>query len=341
MIALGLDRSSRIGLAMAGFLAPIALALVLRLAGEAGIVEEAIAPLRIVQKCDARQLDVACEGGAMCVAGVCRAGLSTPRITEGGSCANGELCDAGLECYGGFCRSRSNLPIADASCRRPEVREVIEMLKRYCADASGSDIAKVDLLTCDEKQWEAIARTNAAFDRPMLKIPSAFAVFFPTGEPRGRFPSPSQGAHYAARITEQEALVDALTRAKAVMVIGRASATGNEAENLELAWRRAKVAEGIVRDALGWRSVEHVRRWGLADEFALSIDVMSGFIDRPIAADAEEASALREQIRSWRDHEAGLRAGELLNQVALVIPFQCDGGEFFPPSAYYEPTPAR
>lgn len=341
MIALDLDRGSRVGLAIAGFLAPIALALVLRLAGEAGIVEEAIAPLRVIHGCDARRLDAACDGGQLCVAGVCRAHLSTPRIPAGGSCANGGLCEAGLECYLGSCMPAEDLPIADPICRRPEVRGVVESLKRFCADASGTDISEVGLLTCPEEQWEAIARANAAFDRPLLTIPGAFAVFFPTGEPRGRFPSPTQGAHYAAQIGEQEALVKALMAAKVVMVIGRASATGNEAENLGLARRRAKVAEGITRDVLGARWVAPIRRWGLADELPLSIDVMKGFLDRPIAANEGEATALRERVELGGDHDSGERVWEGLNQVALVIPFLCDGREFFPESSYFEPSRMR
>lgn len=342
MIALDLDRGSRVGLALAGFLAPVALGMVLRLAGAVGVVEEAMAPLQAVRVCDARRLDAACDDGELCAAGVCRHYGAPVRSAEGKSCGDSLLCEPGLECQQGACRAIKDLRIADAVCREPETRAALDRLVSQCAAKRPSGKGAGSLGLCEAWQWEEIARSDYHFDRRLLKLPGAFAVFFPTGEPQegGRFPSPTQRQHYVARMRAEDRFMAAMAGARVVMAVGRASVTGEPVKNLALAQRRAQVAVSLVSEALG--RDPRVLEFGLADAFRLPADEMGRFLAAPMVAGAEEAARLGASFAARESgYAADLDAGNLLNQVALVVAFPCDGTEFFPVSAYYEPMNAR
>ncbi|HRI09101.1 MAG TPA: hypothetical protein PKW35_14865 [Nannocystaceae bacterium] len=340
VIALDLDRGSRVGLAMAGFLAPVALGVVLRLVGEAGVVE-AIAPPREAALCDARRLDAVCEAEALCIAGVCRADPSAVRRRlEGESCEGRQLCDAGLECHRGACKAVEALPIADPICRGPAVRPVIDSLARACASEKHVSVSQVDLTSCDAAAWETMARGRADFDARFVLLPGAFALFFPNDQPKatGGFPSPAQREHLAATMREHEGVRAAMARARVMMAIGRASRAGDRITNTALARRRARLAAelvGDVRRSLGMES-RAVLELGLADQSPVPVESMRRFLAPPIAASEADAREILESVASAEESAAaGEEASEAVNRVALVVAFPCDGSEFFPESAFY------
>jgi hypothetical protein len=328
MIALELDRGVRVGLATAGLLAPVALGLLLRIASGSALVEEVIAELRPTQSCDSRRLDARCDEG-VCVASVCRVIHEPVRRREQESCRGGELCAPGLECEMGLCTREPR--VADASCRAPEVQGALMRLRRRCAGVKGRD--EVGLSACSEVEWEKMARADKGVDADLLALPGAFAVFFPVGAPdaAGRWVSPHMREHYVASLRGSPAIRGALGAAKAVMVVGRASVTGDALANRELAQRRATTAAEWIKEAA--RVQAPVLVWGLADELTLSIGVMRGLLAAPIAEDEEAARELMELGRGMVGETAAL------NQVALVVPLRCDGQEFFPrPTVYAAPA---
>lgn len=331
MIALELERGVRVGLLVAGFLAPVAVGVVLRVAGHSPAVQQTLGGADEPVVCDAARFDADCPAGTWCVADRCVAVRIAERAGPEESCVGLE-CTPGNECHRSSCVPVEKLPVAPPACREPAVKRALEALSRSCVQASGDQEAT--LLNCRTEVWSRISQSDARFEELVMTMPGAFSVFFPNGLPDGRGTWPNAAARrgYAEAIA---AHAEALRAARLILVIGRASVSGGEDENRELAERRAKLVEGILVELLGpgHRQIFH---WGLAADFTLSMHAMRQRMRAPpIAADAAAVEALASLQRPEFDlaslSEAEFtRVSHMLNRVTFVVPIPCDGHEFNP-----------
>lgn len=331
MIALELSRTVRFGLLSAGFLWPVALGLLVRLVGASPKAPEEPEAHAAVIACEPTRMDAVCPNGRRCVAGECKAALLGERAQEGERCG-GQACGLGLECYRGSCRPVRELErlVAPDVCRQDDVRETLDELLLRCAQVQrgGGGL----LTDCGDEAWREMSKAPD-FETRVLSMPGAFSVFFPNGKPDGpQWPGADVRAWYTDRI---RASAQPLARARAILVIGRASLSGSAAVNYELARQRARFVRERLQEILG-ASAPPIREWGLAADFELSIEAMRRRMPaEPIADSAAaeaELAALRassSEIRRWADTR------ELLNRVVFVVPLPCDGHEFNPEPAFH------
>lgn len=333
MIRIELVRAVRFGLLATGLLLPLAVGVLLRLIAEgpartAGPDEEPAAA-----RCEATRLDASCPAGERCAAGRCLAARVGERTGRGEECS-GRACALGSECHRGSCLPLGTFPVAPAVCREPAVRERLDELIRRCTQARGER----SLLTeCGADAWRDVS-TGKGFEELVMGIPGAFSVFFPNGEPRleGTWPGVSVRSRYAERIRGH---APAMAKAQALLIVGRASVSGGQAQNYALAQRRAALVEGLVREALG-PSVPEIRGWGLAADFTLSITSMRQRMPaEPIADSAEnEAKLVEMRAPSYEIPEGRWdEISQTLNRVVFVVPLPCDGHEFNPQPAFCGP----
>ena len=152
-----------------------------------------------------------------------------------------------------------SLPIAPAVCRQSPVRECLEELVHRCTQAMRGERSL--LMSCDDDAWREMSK-GAGFEELVMAMPGAFSVFFPSDKPdaEGKWPGVDLRARYGEKV---QLHASALAKARAILIVGRASVTGSAARNDELARLRATFVEGLVREALG-PGVPEIRGWGLA-----------------------------------------------------------------------------
>lgn len=330
MIATELGREVRVGLLSTGLLFPIAAGMIARSLGD-GATELGGAVEREARACDATRLDAACEDGERCVAGRCLPMRSGAPAGAQAGC-DGRTCALGFDCHQQRCQPVQELQrrVAPAVCRDDEVRPRLNELLLRCAQARRG--APSLLTDCDAGDWRQMSQAKDFVDL-VVGMPGAFPVFFPTGQPdrEGRWPGVEVRERYLDGVRR---LAAALQRGQAILVFGRASASGGAALNFELAERRAGFVRGLIKEELA-EAAPRLHAWGLAADFPLSVEAMRRWMpERPIAHDeaaARELAALREPGRA---SERWSEASEMVNRVVFVVPLPCDGDEFIPDPAY-------
>lgn len=328
MIRTELTWMVRCGLLSTGFLAPLAVGLLLRMALAEGPTRAEPASEPAVTPCEATRMDATCPPGERCAAGRCLAARLGERAGRDEGCG-GRPCGLGLECHRGACLPIGSFPVAPAVCRRPAIRAKLDELLNRCTQARRGQRSL--LLECDADAWLEMSK-DSGFEELVMSMPGAFSVFFPNAlpDPDRKWPGAEVHTHYADGIRRH---AGELGEAQALLIIGRASNVGEPALNFALAQRRAELVESLVREVLG-PSMPEIRAWGLASDFKLSTASMRQRMPaEPIAATEADELVLR-AMRAPEYVIPGDEISDMLNRVVFVVPLPCDGHEFNPAPAF-------
>lgn len=333
MIPIALSREVRFSLLALGLLLPVALAVLLRLAGATRAPAEP--RIEAVTRCEATRLDATCPDGQRCAAGLCLPARLGAPLLAGERCSTAQRCGLGLECHRGRCQEEVALRaiVAPLGCRPPPLRRVLAALQVRCAKALGVEDATLG--DCDEGNWTAISRERG-FDALMREASAGFSVFFPHAAPdaKGRWPTPEGRAFLLRGV---EASREELQAARIVLSYARASTVGGTRENAALAARRNDLVASLIRDALG--RTPTLRRWTLAATTEDSLEARRRDLrGRRLVASTEAELAELRALPALRDESLALREGELrntVNRVVDVVSLPCDGHEFFPVPAFH------
>lgn len=332
MISLQLPRSTRWSLLGMGLMAPLAAAMMIRLAqAPASAVTQVERLPSLPTFCDATRLDARCADDLHCVAGTCQPLRRGARGTEGTVCS-GDLCDAGLECFHGRCVSWSRLPVASEVCRAGPTRAALEYLRSRCAADLGQ--ADAPLTACTVKTWEPLSRRDPTFAGHIEALTHVFTVHFPQGEPGPRGTWATQGilGTYLRQLAPHRAV---LLKAKALLVIGRASVEGSDELNRALSERRTALVARLLRTALG-DATPPIHAWALSDQDALPPEQFMRVMKTAVLAwDEDVARQVLTQTdlaeRSGPDWQWFL---EVVNRAVLIVPLYCDGREYYPQPSF-------
>lgn len=336
MIALELPRRTRAVLFVGGLLAPVAVALALRVVfGPAEVAEEAGARAPEVVACDPTSLEETCPEGQRCMAGACQRLRLAARCELAEECS-GCLCAPGLECFRGRCSDPESLPLAPAQCRTSAVRAAVAYLQSHCAAERGE--REAPLSACDAETWLRLSTRDPQFEARLADVPGAFSVHFPTGmpDPEGRWPGPEIRQALKQQLAERG---EVLRGARQIFVVGRASVDGAVELNRQLAERRSRLVDALLEEVLGPEGPQR-RVWALASEFPLAPEPFQGHSrgapvawGRPVA---DELAALldRSVDLSRVPNERWQWLRRAINRVVLVVPLRCDGDEFDPAPAF-------
>lgn len=333
MIALELPRATRWSLWSAGLMVPLAIAVLVRLAAAPGRgeAEEDVRRPALPILCDATRLEDSCRDGLHCIAGTCEPLRRGSYGREGTSCG-GDLCEAGLECFHGRCVAWERLPVAPEVCRAERTRAGLEYLRRSCAEDVGSRDAP--LTACTSDTWEKLSRHDPTFTGHIEALTHLFTVHFPQGEPgpRGGWPAPNIFGTYLKQLAPHHST---LLGARALLVIGRASAEGPKEVNEKLAGRRIALVERLLRTALG-EAAPPIHAWALADLDALPPEKFRRLKMRAVLSwDADVTRKILDHsdltLRSDLEWESNLAT---INRNVLIVPLYCDGREFYPQPSF-------
>lgn len=332
MIPIALPREVRLGLLALGFLLPVALGVVLRIAGETPAPAERRG--EEATPCEATRLDATCPAGQRCAAGLCLPARLGAPLLAGERCSAAQGCGLGLECHRGRCQEEGALRaiVAPLGCRPQALRRVLAALQVRCAKALGVEDAVLG--DCDGSKWTAISRERG-FDELMREASAGFSVFFPHAEPdaRGRWPTTEARAFLLRGV---EASREELRAGRIVLSYARASTVGGAEENAALAARRNDLVASLIQEALG--RAPALRRWTLAATTEDSLEARRRDLrGRRLVASTEAELAELRSLPALRDEELGRRERELrdaVNRVVDVVPLPCDGHEFFPVPAF-------
>ncbi|WP_224191179.1 hypothetical protein [Nannocystis pusilla] len=288
--------------------------------------------------CDPRQPDEEqCPEGNWCVHGECTP-REEPQVAQRGEQCRDCPCDVGLQCGADLrCRPRNEPEPPAPTCGDPAVEAAVARLTQACLQRRHSVQDQVENgQGCSADEWRALLADDEQMNTLLAAFPDRLAVFFPSGEPRARQPWPDAltRAHMVGELARH---AEALSKAKMLFVLGRASPDGNPADDYALALRRINAVERLIDVALG--------REKPSERGAGPMLIGSGApSDRPIALEAfvRNYAGTQTPIATSRAESerlaaafAAIRAGEPVpgrrslerdvNRMVLVIPVPCAG----------------
>lgn len=299
------------------------------------------------------------EGSAMCPQGkFCLHDKCVPIddlavCREGDSCRDCD-CDVGLVCHNFRCQDPARLERAPLECASNEaLSKAVRNLQNKCASREKTLGELVSTRSCTPADWEQLAIDDPQFDLILAAFPGRFSVHFPVDRPKKgvEWPTRAVKENYRAQL---RAYRDALTKAKQIFVIGRASPDGDRTRNHDLAVRRMDMVTQLIGEVVNEGLPETERKQIPIQPFAmrdakplnperfkksyLDVKDQSGKIGAsPIVAwDAPSQKRLQSLLdggldlkdQSSRDWTELFNA---INRVVLVVPIPCDGTEYRPP----------
>jgi hypothetical protein len=325
------------------------------LAQAAGEQAQAAAAPAPALACDASTPEgsAMCPPGQYCLHDKCAPIDDLAICGEGDSCRDCD-CEVPLVCHQMRCQDPSKLERAPLECaRNEELAKAVRNLQNKCASRDKSLGDLVSTRSCTPADWEQLAIDDPQFDLILAAFPGRFSVHYPNGLPKkgAKWPTKAVREHYKREIRRYK---DALTRAKQVFVIGRASPDGDRQENHDLAVRRMDLVTQLIGEVVNEGLVETERKQIPIQPFAMRdakplnperfkksyLDVQDKpgeKVSSPVVAWDETnqrrmqslldgAIDLKDQnSRDWTE------LFNAINRVVLVVPIPCDGTEYKPP----------
>lgn len=302
------------------------------------------------------------EGSAQCPAGkYCLHDRCVPIddlavCREGDSCRDCD-CDIGLVCHNFRCQDPAKLERAPLECASNEaLSKAVRNLQNKCASREKSLGELVSTRSCTPADWEQLAIDDPQFDLILAAFPGRFSVHFPVDRPKKGVEWPTRAVKESYR-AQLRSYKEALTRAKQIFVIGRASPDGDRTRNHDLAVRRMDMVTQLIGEVVNEGLAETERKqipiqpFAMRDAKPLNPErFKKSYLDvRDVATG--KAAATASPIVTW-DEPSQRRLQRLLdggidlkdtssrdwnelfnaiNRVVLVVPIPCDGTEYKPP----------
>ena len=271
--------------------------------------------------------DRPCPSPAVCSAGECITlgggkGEPPPRCSPGDPCDGACACEDPMECKANICTPPELPPTA---CDDPQIRSLLATITEKCGP---------DFRTCPESDLEKYIIESDTFLEVLTKFPDTITVHFDDSTPplRGKaWPPAAIADHYRAGLGTPRNR-KALERATHVFLIGAASGSAKNKQNLYYARARANaVGDWIAklgdspstRDALN----KKVRPVNLGAKQPLTVDfyreryrnsrvTWSSAADTNLSHGLKDYKSYDKLSRDWVD--------ATINQVVFVIPINCD-----------------
>jgi hypothetical protein len=225
------------------------------------------------------------------------------------------------------------LPLAPEVCRAGPTRAALEYLRGRCAEDLRSRDAPLTACTA-KKTWEPLSHQDPTFTGHIEALTHLFTVHFPQGEPgpRGGWPAPNIFGTYLEQLAPHHST---LLGARALLVIGRASAEGSKEFNEKLAGRRIALVERLLRTALG-EAAPPIHAWALADLDSLQPEKFRRIKMRAVLSwDADVTRRILDPSDLTRLSGAEWDSNlATINRNVLIVPLYCDGREFFPQPSF-------
>lgn len=317
-------------------------------------------------RCDASDLeDTSCPNDQYCNIDTCVPLPQDQVCGEGESCRECECAD-GLLCHQNRCVSEDRVDRTPLICEKNKrLAEAVRTLATKCAKRKKNVDEIVSSGACTTSDWQELALEDDKFDLLLSAFPNRFAVHFPSGEPRLKrrdWPSQTEREYYLAQLRPYRT---ALSEAKQIFVIGRASPDGDAETNHLLALRRMHLVSGLIETTMyeGIALTERGQHRPRTRTFTLPssnpIDpgkYKATYLESPadtVALDLDPLVTWDPQ--SHRKMEAALKDATLLagksgrewkelfsavNRVVLVIPIPCTGDEYQIPASDLSPPEA-
>lgn len=316
-------------------------------------------------RCDASDLDdTSCPNDHYCHIDTCVPLPPDQVCGEGESCRECECAD-GLLCHQNRCVSEERVDRTPLVCEKNKrLAEAVKTLATKCAKRKKNVDEMVSAGACTTSDWQELALEDDKFDLLLSAFPNRFAVHFPTGEPRLKrrdWPSQAEREHYLAQLKPYRV---ALSEAKQIFVIGRASPDGDAQSNHLLALRRMHLVSGLIEASMyeGIPLTERGKNRPRTRTFTLPssnpIDpgkYKTSYLESPAGTLALDLDPLvtwdqqshRRMTTALKDEallagKSGRAWKELfndVNRVVLVIPIPCTGDEYQTPASDLEAAP--
>lgn len=266
-----------------------------------------------------------CEAGEICEAGRCVAAQEERSCQLGDRCGDesGCTCAAGLACADGECRPPQS---GAMSCDSPKIQEFLRGISAVCNG---------EFDTCLAADLEQFAVTSEIFDEVLAMFPSTITVHYPDNSPpvAGTTWPPIKSEmrrHYRERLAHPY-VAKALASAKDVLLIGRSSEGGSDAENYDFSRRRLTSVVDMLLENAGGQTERtalqgKIRRVLLSNRRLIEPDFFhKHFTNRLIAWSGADEGTLRARIAGFdklrgRPHSWTNR---VMNQVVFVVPLPC------------------
>jgi len=266
-----------------------------------------------------------CEEGLVCgPQGVCR---EPPARTQ---CMPYDTCGTAYstcECTGqNMACSDDNLCIAttaqptQSACENKKIQDLLTRVNEMC---------KGDIGRCRPEDLQKFAIASKDFDEIISLVPETITVHYAAGKPSL---SDKHREYYLQRMRDLR-VIDSLSTAKVILVIGRASAGGAESVNNKVSRARGQETVDLLRkltktaDSGTYNKLSQVKLLILGNNkiiepkffeksFRNRLIAWSAAMEATLLANLDNAEDLSSEDDQW--------TRDAINQVGIIVPIACD-----------------